>query len=801
MQQQSPETSGALCKARPMDGLTPQEAAARAAAGLANEAPKPLTKTAGRIVRDNLCTFFNFVFLALAACCVAVGAYRDTLFLGIVVINALIGIVQELRVKHTLDSIALLEQRPVQAVRGGEVTDVPPHELVLGDIVVLSAGCQVPADAELCTGEAEVNEALLTGEADNVRKRPGDRLLSGSFLSAGQCRARLTAVGKDCWAARLSQEAKRDKKQRSAIMSALDGWLKLVGLFIVPLGAAMLVRQLTLDGATFRYAVTSTVAALVGMIPEGLYLLTSIALALGVLRLARQRTLAHELSCIEALARIDTLCIDKTGTITTGNMRLAQVCPAAGQPPEAAREALAAFAAVQTSQNATACALRAALPGAPHWAVVREVPFSSERKYSALVLANGQCWALGAPEKVLGAPCEDEAVHGFLRQGLRVLCLARAGGAGEDGALLGPVQPVCWAVLRDELRPDAQTTLAYFEQQGVTVKVISGDNAQSAARVAQSAGIAGAQNFLDCAALPEEADFGPYCEATAVFGRVSPRHKQAIIRALQEKGHRVAMVGDGVNDVLALKQADCSVAMAGGSDAAGQTAQLVLLDAQFSAMPHIVREGRRVIANISRSASLFLVKNIFSFFLSAILLVWAMPYPLLPGQISLISGVLIGLPSFLLTFERSDVRAKGHFLRGALLNALPGGLCGTLFLLGTSVSGRALGLPQGQISSVCTLLAGVTGLCVVFFLCWPLTKLRAAVMALTAACFYGATAFFPWMFSIETLSARAWALTCGLGAAVPLVMSCLVFAVSFVKRRLAKKEEIPYGSVRPDPGI
>lgn len=414
MQQQSPETSGALCKARPMDGLTPQEAAARAAAGLANEAPKPLTKTAGRIVRDNLCTFFNFVFLALAACCVAVGAYRDTLFLGIVVINALIGIVQELRVKHTLDSIALLEQRPVQAVRGGEVTDVPPHELVLGDIVVLSAGCQVPADAELCTGEAEVNEALLTGEADNVRKRPGDRLLSGSFLSAGQCRARLTAVGKDCWAARLSQEAKRDKKQRSAIMSALDGWLKLVGLFIVPLGAAMLVRQLTLDGATFRYAVTSTVAALVGMIPEGLYLLTSIALALGVLRLARQRTLAHELSCIEALARIDTLCIDKTGTITTGNMRLAQVCPAAGQPPEAAREALAAFAAVQTSQNATARALRAALPGAPHWAVVREVPFSSERKYSALVLANGQagpwarrkrCWAPPVRTKPCTAFC------------------------------------------------------------------------------------------------------------------------------------------------------------------------------------------------------------------------------------------------------------------------------------------------------------------------------------------------------------------------------------------------------------
>ena len=801
MHHKSPEAGSTLCEARPEYGLSCEEAAARAAAGLANEAPKPLTKTAGRIVRDNLFTFFNFVFLALAACCVAVGAYRDTLFLGIVVINALIGIVQELRVKRTLDSIALLEQRPVQAVRGGRVTPVPPYELVLGDIVVLNAGCQVPADAELCTGAAEVNEALLTGEADNVRKRPGDALLSGSFLSAGQCRARLTAVGRNCWAARLSQEAKRDKKQRSAIMSALDGWLKLVGFFIVPLGAAMLVRQLTLDGATFGYAVTSTVAALVGMIPEGLYLLTSIALALGVLRLAKRRTLAHELSCIEALARIDTLCIDKTGTITTGNMRLEQVCPADGRQPAAAREALAAFAAAQTSQNATACALRAALPEAPRWNVAREVPFSSERKYSAVVLENGQCWALGAPEKVLGAPCRDEAVAGFLRQGLRVLCLARAGGAGGDGALLGPVQPVCWAVLRDELRPDAQATLSYFEQQGVTVKVISGDNAQSAARVAQSAGIAGAQNFLDCAPLPEDADFGPYCEETAVFGRVSPRHKQAIIRALQAKGHRVAMVGDGVNDVLALKQADCSVAMAGGSDAAGQTAQLVLLDAQFSAMPHIVREGRRVIANISRSASLFLVKNIFSFLLSAILLVWAMPYPLLPGQISLISGVLIGLPSFLLTFERSDVRAKGHFLRNALLNALPGGLCGTLFLLGTSALGGALGLPQGQILSVCTLLAGVTGLCVVFFLCWPLTWLRAAVMALTAACFYGATALFPWMFSIETLSARAWALTCGLGAAVPVVMGCLVFAVSFLKRRLAKKEETEYGSMRPDTGI
>lgn len=801
MQHQSPAFPGPLPLAAPGQGLSEKEAAARAAAGLSNTAPKPLTKTAGQIVRDNVCTFFNFVFLALAACCVAVGAYRDTLFLGIVVLNALIGIVQELRVKHTLDAISLLEQRPVQVVRDGILASVPVQKLVLGDIVVLSAGSQVPADAEVCTGQAEVNEALLTGEADNVQKLPGDALLSGSFLAAGQCRARLTAVGAQCWACRLSQEAKRHKRQRSAMMASLDGWLKMVGFLIVPLGVAMLVRQLTLAGASWPYAVTSTVAALVGMIPEGLYLLTSVALALGVLRLARRRTLAHELSCIEALARIDTLCIDKTGTITTGKMHLVQVCPAKGRQPGCARAALGAFAAAQSSQNETACALRAALPDAPRWQVVREVPFSSQRKYCALVLADGTCWVLGAPDKLMAGEDISCEIQPFLQRGLRVLCLARAAGLAQDGTPKGPVQAECWAVLRDELRPDARRTLSYFEQQGVAVKVISGDHAQSAARVAQSAGIVGADRFLDCAQLPEDADFGPYCERTVVFGRVSPQHKRAIIRALQSNGHRVAMLGDGVNDVLALKQADCSVAMAGGSDAACQAAQLVLLDAQFSAMPYIVREGRRVIANVSRSACLFLVKNIFSFLLSAVLLVWAMPYPLVPAQISLISGVLIGLPSFLLTFERSDVRAKDHFLRHALLNALPGGLCNTLFLLGACALGRALGLPQGQVSTVCTLLAGVTGLCVVCFLCWPLTGLRAGVMALVAVCFYGAAACLPWMFGIEPLSARAFGLVCGLGFLVPAVMGCLVFAVSFVKRRLAIKEEIQYGGMRADSGI
>ena len=422
---------------------------------------------------------------------------------------------------------------------------------------------------------------MLTGEADNVRKRPGDALLSGSFLSAGQCRARLTAVGRNCWAARLSQEAKRDKKQRSAIMSALDGWLKLVGFFIVPLGAAMLVRQLTLDGATFGYAVTSTVAALVGMIPEGLYLLTSIALALGVLRLAKRRTLAHELSCIEALARIDTLCIDKTGTITTGNMRLEQVCPADGCQPAAAREALAACRGADLSKRHGLCPARRFARGRRAGTLRARYPFPPSGNTPPL------CWKTAsagpwAPRKKFWVPRAGTKPWPTFCARACAFYAWRASAAPEGTApCWAPSSPCAGPCCATSFGPTRRPRSLYFERQGVTVKVISGDNAQSAARVAQSAGIAGAQNFLDCAPLPEDADFGPYCEETAVFGRVSPRHKQAIIRALQAKGHRVAMVGDGVNDVLALKQADCSVAMAGGSDAAGQTAQLVLLDAQF----------------------------------------------------------------------------------------------------------------------------------------------------------------------------------------------------------------------------
>lgn len=567
----------------PETGLTEEQAAQRRAAGWNNAAQDSLSKTEWQIVRDNVFTFFNFVFVALAACLFAVGAYRDMMFLGIVAANVFIGIVQELRVKRTLDKVTLLSGSTACVVRGGRTRTVPTDELVLDDIVLLRRAA-VCADAVVADGTLEVNEALLTGEAELVQKRPGDTLLSGSFVVTGACAARLDKVGTDCYAARITGEARRRKRHRSEMMRALDRLLRFISIAIIPVFVIMFAKQYFFLHTGLEYAMSSTVAAIIGMIPEGLYLLVSVALAVSVISLARSKTLVHELSCIENLARVDTLCLDKTGTITEGCMEVLETIPVPGMEGGALAELLGSFTAASGEDNATAQALRArfgALGGG--WQPKAAVPFSSERKWGALVLKDGDEYILGAPEIVLGGgyAAFRGTVEPQLAAGRRVLVLARGHGVLEGGTLQHDPQALGFVVLSDKIRADAPATLAYFKAQGVDVKVISGDNAVSVAEVARRAGVEGAEHYLDMSRVPEDADLRGAAQAHAVFGRVTPQQKRALICALKDTGRTVAMIGDGVNDVLALKDADCSIAMAAGSEAAQHVAQLVLLSSIF----------------------------------------------------------------------------------------------------------------------------------------------------------------------------------------------------------------------------
>lgn len=747
-------------------GLNSEQVAQRVKAGLCNTAPASLSKTTGRIIRDNALTPFNFLFCFLALCLFSVGSYSDMLFLGVIFFNTLIGIVQELRVKHELEKISLLHVATVTAVRNGQRMDLPAEQLVRDDIVFLRAGNQVPADAQVCEGAPEVNEALLTGEAASVQKQLGDDLMSGSFLVAGTCLARLTRVGEEAYAAQLVREAKKPTRHRSEMMNSLDKLVRCIGILLAPLGICMFLKQFFLLRTGMNYAVTSTVAAVIGMVPEGLYLLTSVALALGVLILARRRVLVHELSCIENLARVDVVCFDKTGTLTEGAMEVTDVLPAPGLKRDELLPWAAAFLRADESDNPTSRALRTYLASdsAPDWTGGEQIPFSSARKFSARLAPDGMWYVLGAPEYVLphDAP-ELASLESALSRGLRVLAFARtteapATGKVCDASLLG------FFFLADALRPDAHETLEYFYRQGVDVKILSGDHAAAVADIARRAGVRNAERYIDASTLTTEEQLRAAALEYTVFGRLTPGQKRVLIHALQQAGHSVAMTGDGVNDVLALKDADCSIAMATGSDAAQQVAQLVLLDSNFSVMPRIVDEGRRVINNIQRSAALFLIKNIFSFTISLVLLLVAMPYPFVPLQISVFSFFVIGAPGFLLTFEPCYEKVHGRFLRTVLLRALPGGLTCATCILAAMAASAWLNLTTEQLSSLCTLVIAYAGLLALGTVCRPFTPLRATVWGLMCAGYSLAIVLFgPWT-GLVPLPAAALGILAGLFA-------------------------------------
>ena len=628
-----------------MTGLTDEQVNARIAEGKVNADENPNTRTYKQIVRENTLTFFNFLNLVLLVLVLLVGSYKNAFFVCIIIINTLIGIAQEIRAKKTIDKLAILTARKSVVIREGQKWTVPTEELVLDDVVCLKTGDQVPADARILEGSLEVNESLLTGESDNLPKNEGDELFSGSFVTSGEACCQIIHVGKDNYAAQITSEAKEFKRHNSELKNSLNAILKVISIIIVPLGALLFYKQYYIVGDTFRDSVVSMVAGVLGMIPEGLVLLTSVALTLGALVLANKKTLVQELYCIETLARVDTLCLDKTGTITEGTMCVERVEPyvstgrteTAATEPESA-ESTEAEEQVQTDsafmeeidvimgnmmyvlkdQNATIDALRKRFPAKQDMTPEHVIPFSSDRKYSGVVFEEKGTYLMGAAQFLFPENNEEltEKCQAYAEEGLRVLVLAHSSQNAEGTELPEGLEPLALMLLTDVIREEAPDTLAFFDSQEVDLKVISGDDPVTVAAIARRAGLKNADSYVDATTLTTEEELQDAVAQYSVFGRVTPQQKKAMVQALQSQGHTVAMTGDGVNDVLALKEADCSIAMAQGSDAAKNIANVVLLDSNFASMPHIVNQGRRVVNNIRTAASMFLIKTMFSVMLS-----------------------------------------------------------------------------------------------------------------------------------------------------------------------------------------
>lgn len=735
-------------------GLTENQVQNRLANGLTNKSVAAPSKTIKQIVTSNTFTYFNLIFTVLAVFIVMVGSYQNLLFMGIVVINTFIGIIQEIRAKQTIDKLTVLSAPNAIAIREGKEVKLQIEQLVLNDVVQFSSGNQICADGEILSGEVEVNESLITGESDAIIKKCGDTLLSGSFIVSGKCRVRLDKVGEDSFASKLTLEAKRHKKIESEMMRSLNKLIKVIGFIIIPFGIAMFWNQLNTSGAGFEYAVVTTVASLTGMIPEGLYLLVSIALAVSVIRLAQRNTLVHELYCIETLARVDMLCLDKTGTITSGNMQVSEsIIVSPSYSEKQIDEIMGEFNQYSEDDNATAMALQTRFtPKKSTKQFVRSIPFSSARKWSAVVFSD-TTYIVGAPEFILRSEYAKHRidVEKYSAEGNRVLLLAKCTEKISGDRLGNSVEPLAFILLQDEIREGAKETLDYFHKQDVTIKIISGDNPVTVSQIAGRAGVRHYEDYVDAEQLKTETDMEQAVKKYTVFGRVTPNQKRMLVKALQKQGHTVAMTGDGVNDVLALKDADCSIAMASGSDAACQVSQLVLLDSKFSSMPKVVLEGRRVINNIERAASLFLVKTIYSSMFTLLSIFFAIIYPFMPIQLSLISAVTVGIPSFFLALEPNKSRVRGKFLPNVFSKALPGGIANLINMVFISLICSEFGYSTTEMATVATIVAGFTGLLILIQVCKPFDAKRVFLCTTMTVIFVLAILFMPNLFMISVL--------------------------------------------------
>ncbi len=724
------------------EGLTDQEAAELAGQGKSNRMESGSGKTIPGIIFSNVFTLFNFLNLALALCLLAVGSYRNMTFMVIIIANTLISIIQEIRAKKTIEKMQLLNTPKVHILRGGQERTCAPEESVAGDLIVLRAGDQVAADSLMISGRGSAMESLLTGESDAVPKERFSWLYSGSYVTEGRIVAQQVYVGDESYAGRLRKETRKAKRPESGLIREEQKLIRWDSFILIPLGILLFLKQAFIMEQPLTRAVPSSVAAMIGMIPEGLILLTSVALVTGVVRLARRKVLVQELCGIETLARTDVLCLDKTGTITSGRMHTAEIIPLEAEE-SGIREALAALLSAFDERSGTLEALRSWSRDGGSPEVKRTVsgvlPFSSERKKSAVSFTDGNTLILGAPEFVLGRALEGELkekAEKELLQGRRVVLLAAAEGEIRENQLPKVSRLLAFFALEDELRPHAEDTVRYFREQGVTLKVISGDNPATVSRIARQAGIADWDQAVDASTLQTEEQMLEACERYTVFGRVTPGQKKQLVEALKKKGHSVGMTGDGVNDIPAMKAADCSIAMAEGTDAARHAAQLTLLESDFGVVPGIVLEGRRVINNITRSASLFLTKTIFSMLLSVLLLILPGAYPFQPIQMSLVSSMTVGIPGFFLAMEPCFERIRGKFLKTVISRALPGGLAVTICsALAMHLSVVHPFFTQEVCSTVATWVTGLICVLVLWRACVPMTPLRRIVVAGSAAGF------------------------------------------------------------------
>ena len=741
----------------PEFGLDSRQVAQRLQNGYANVAVEPPTKTLGQIITANVFTYFNLVFFVLAGCIIAVGSWRNLTFMPVVFANMIIGIAQELRSKKALDKLSIISSPRSVVVRNGARKTVSIAETVRDDIVIFTTGSQIFADAVVVAGQCQVNEALMTGEADEIKKNVGDELMSGSFIVSGTVRARLTRVGRESYVSKLTLESKKDKRRKqSEMMDSLSKLVKWIGVALIPLGTLMAIKEIIwLEERTLQEGVVSTVGALVGMIPEGLYLLTSLALAAAVVRLSQRKTLVNDMNCIETLARVDTLCVDKTGTITENKMMVEDVhllCEDRFVKDDI-RMIMSDYVFAMQDDNDTMAALRKYFKGKKNQTALETLPFTSVKKYGGVSFHEDETYIFGAPDVVLGERYIEykDKIDFYAGKGCRVLLLALYDGKLSDSELSAPIMPLALVLLANKIRRNAKQTFEFFAKQGVEIKVISGDNALTVSEVAKRAGIANAEMYVDARTLEDDRAIKRAATEYTVFGRVTPEQKRKLVLALKAEGRTVGMTGDGVNDVLALKEANISIAMASGSDVACQVASIVLVNSDFASMPSVVMEGRRVINNIQRSASLFLVKNIFSIVMAIISLIFTLPYPLTPSQLSLVSSLTIGLPGFVLAMEPNDSLVRGRFLPNILGKALPGAFANTILVVGVMLFYIAFQLEDSMMSTICTLIIATVGLIVLHNNCRPYNRLRKILMGLVILGMAVAIAFLPDLFTLTSL--------------------------------------------------
>lgn len=731
-------------------GLTQEEIEERVQQGKVNELATSATKSVGQIVMENVFTFFNMIFVFLAVILIAVGSYGELTFIVIIVLNTAIGIVQELISKKKLDNLSLLAKTKAKVVREGQLCEVDTEEVVEDDIVYFGAGSQIYADGNVIAGEIQVNEGLLTGESDEITKVPGKELFSGSYVISGECYARLTKVGAESYGARLTAEAQKTVRQKKpGMMKSLTHLLYIIGVLLVPIGIMLFLRQYDQLGLGIKECVENTAAAIIGMIPEGLYLLVSVALAVSVGRLAQKKILVQDLKSTETLARVDMLCVDKTGTITESKMQVSEIIKLKEDiSEEALRSRIGEFAANMADDNETMKALKEYFKGNVSGGrkAVKIEAFSSKNKYSAVTYGENDTYYLGAPDILWKEP-ESEVIkqaENYAASGARVLLFLQEDVQGKT--------PLALVTLKNPIRPSAKETFRYFKENQVEVKVISGDSPKTVSAVAIEAGIEGAEHYIDMTTVKSKKQLEEAAADYTVFGRVKPEQKRQLVQALQKQGHTVAMTGDGVNDVLALKAADCGIAMAGGSEAAAGVAELVLLNSDFSDMPLVVAEGRRVINNIERTASLYLVKNIFSLFLAIISIIAVFEYPLVPSQLTLMSFLTIGMPSFVLALEPNESKVSGKFLRKVIYRALPAALTDLCIIIIIVMFQYAFEIDSSQTSTITALLVTAVGFYMVYKVCVPFRKWHYALFGVMIILLVGIIAFIPEVFSITKLN-------------------------------------------------